>query len=1242
MATTAELRDSESAQWELAFLIDGIQRAFVSHMDLEVLDSEDGREYVRGLSRKGLVRRMGVDSRNGHLIPFQHTFDIQDHRGDLAELFATDDESVEPLEQWITPGQDLSGLPQFDNKYIGHEKIGPNGERHQYPVPLGFGIGLLHATLHEDADDSEDPITPPPVSDVPVLWKGRRCMLYRVYRDHIGNSSLDAGLRFRPSLETLEDGPSGIVGTRDAADGAGYRGGPWRHIDFDGVDDRIDWGAGTMPNLVGQPFTISFWVYRRTQATDDRAINLDLDIAGAAALFVDLRTNGAVRILWGTSGTSMERQSAASVVPLDAWTHVLVKGDGSLTAGNYEIYINGVEVASYATTTNGTGVARATAYRWSLGGRFSADTNCVDGKLAFPSVWLRELSGSEALEVKRTVGGFRPFDEWEPIWWGTLEDDGMVKGRVWSIRCAGVDSWLRRDLATLYQTKETPVEFEIDYVTRAENAEAHEGGIYIVIRTTNEGGAGGAGGALSGRYGTLDFPLSPEFTADNVVDLRQELSEAINTAYTLAGDHGAWSEVPGGASLNMQGRDIVFSMGEDVAQQARCYIGMHKKIWGHLGFDIGILQDDGSYSREGFFAIEAVANLAEPPGDGYVVYKFVLGSEILHDEFSSHAAAAQTLQPDYKGGVVSLDPEAIKDGQVMLVGGFGGLGGETIAHYGQLLSPVASDPNDPDEPWPIGGTGADTWGLWLLSGPRRFADTDEELETFQVVETSWRTVQGLVGSGRVVITGLLNPKRFGYDNTRITTAWNAQPGQIVARPLVCLGYHQGSELDEAHVVMQRLLLTTGTSTGWDSFSNDSPVLDAGTNENSHGGNIRRDAELADLGLAIPSSMVQHASTWSDLAEEVGEAVKVKVAITPGQNSEDVLHGLMEPLGWAWSLRNGKYGQWCPFHSITEEQIEVAITRSQVDRKTGKEIVVPAQAIRQFAPIDRFRVKASWAPHSEEYLFERTAKAADRGVRYRPGGITEEIAAPWWRGKDGGGVTEPIFERLKLKAKFWERRHFVVERLPILPTEGRRLWPATFIRFSHPMPVDPIDGTYGVTGRRGAVLYLEENLDPDRGGFLADFLIHADRTSTPKLHAFSARGYGYDTDNDRILVHDNWLALQGDGTRMDSAFAVEPEYVGLEPFGGDADIKWYQWDGSGWEQTGSGTVTAVGTTPGSCYLEMSAGISSGTYYACKDTIVVFGDATVQNAEWVLQLYTGIGDETGEVDTGVLASRWEDVA
>lgn len=1243
MATSDELREDPHAEWELGFAIEGIEELFVSHPDLEVVDTGDGRVPRSGLVRQGLSRKMGVDLRTGHFVGASRTIKIEDRIGDLAQLFATDHTSVEPLETNILPNDDLTALTDFHDKWIGHEKIGPAGERRQYPVPFGDTNGLHHQTINEDADDAMEPISAPPVSDVPILWKGRRCALYRIFRDHIGNAAMDEALRFRPDMDTLVDGPSGLTGT---ADGSAYRGGPWRARDFDGDTNRVDFGiaAGSMPDLVGQPFAISFWVYRRSEASDDRAVNMDLDAAGAAALFVDLRTNGAVRLLWGTTGTAMERQTLAGVVPLDTWTQITVSGDGTLTAANYEIYIDG-EAGSYATTTNGTGTARATQYRWSIGGRFSADTNCVDGRIANVSVWLRDLSHAEALEHYHTSYGWRPIAEWDRIWWGTLEDAGEVTARVWSLKCAGVESWLRKPLGSLYQTRETPIEFEVDYISRADNEEAHEAGIYISIHTDNEGANGGAGGTLQGHYGSVAWSTSFEFTEDTVFDLWNELGLAVGNAFTTAGTNGAWSSLAG-CMLDLEGgasKRLVFAKGEDVAQRARCYIGMHKKLWGILGWDIGTPNSDGIYSREGFSSWESAAGLTESPGDGYVVFRFELGLEqgVLNDESGQERPAEmQTLDPDYKSGVVTLDPDSVKDGLVMLVDRWAG---STVAHFGQLRTSVFSDPTDPTAPYPLGGPDIDKSGLWVLSGKRRFSDEEEEQDFYQVVEGSWGDEGGMVRAGRVVVHGLLDPRDFGFDAKRLKGAWNSQPGAIVARPLVCIGYKQGSKLDDAHIVMQRLLLTTGTSEGWSSYSLDPDnVLDPGTNEPTHTGNVVRDAEYADLGLAIPESMVQIPSVWAAEAESTGnDALKCKVAITPGMNSVDVLHGLMEPLGWCWSLRNNKYGIFTPFASIDEDQIEVAITRADIDRGRSKEMIEVDQDLRQDPPIDKFMVRASWTPYEEAYLFEREVRSVDRGQRYRPGGVVEEIKAPWWRGVDGGGLSTPITERLQLKAKFWERRHYAIVRLPIVPVTGRKLLPGTFVRFSHDMAVDPVAGTYGVDGRRGVVYDVEERLDRDRGGFVVDFLIHADRTRTPKLHAFSARGYGYDSTNDRILVHDNWLALAGDGTRVDSAFFVEPTYVGLEPFEGDADIKWYQWDGAGWEQTGEGQVTAVGTTPGSCYLELGAGISAGTYYPCKDTIVVPAAFTDQTANWVLELYTGIGDEDGEISPGVLSATWEDV-
>jgi hypothetical protein len=454
MTTTTELRASEHAHWELAFVIDGIPEMFVSHEDLLGIDSGDDRVPTAGLVREGLKRRFAVDLRTGHFAPASTTIKIEDHDGALAALFATDHESVEPLEVNVEPG-DVPPAALWD-KWVGHERIGPAGERHLFPVPFGFDVGLQHATLNEDADDAMEPMSAPPVSDVPVLWKGRRCALYRILRDHIGST------------------------------------------------------------------------------------------------------------------------------------------------------------------------------------------------------------------------GWRPVDEWELIWWGTLEDAGEVSARVWSLRCAGVESWLRKPLGSLFQTKEVPVSFEVDYVKRSENAEAHEAGIAIVISTANEGTAGGAGGTLNGHYANVQWSSSFEFTADNVLDLKFELNAAVTNAYTAAGDDGAWSERPG-CFLDMTVSDgsITFTKGDLVAQQAYCLIGMHKKLWGLLGFDIGTLQNDGSYSREGFRAWPVLGAVVEPPGDGYVMFKFVLGLEeglITDDSGTPRPAETAVLQPDYKNGVVTLDPDMVKDGQVMLLG----------------------------------------------------------------------------------------------------------------------------------------------------------------------------------------------------------------------------------------------------------------------------------------------------------------------------------------------------------------------------------------------------------------------------------------------------------------------------------------------------------------------------------------------------------------------------------------------
>lgn len=108
----------------------------------------------------------------------------------------------------------------------------------------------------------------------------------------------------------------------------------------------------TVPNTTffkpSQAQSVVFWVYPTSNT-----YNRILDRAGDNILF---STSPAWGIAFGASaaGTALSVITAGSVITQNAWNHVAITWDGSQTASNVHIYINGTET-TYSTQTNATG-----------------------------------------------------------------------------------------------------------------------------------------------------------------------------------------------------------------------------------------------------------------------------------------------------------------------------------------------------------------------------------------------------------------------------------------------------------------------------------------------------------------------------------------------------------------------------------------------------------------------------------------------------------------------------------------------------------------------------------------------------------------------------------------------------------------------------------------------------------------------------------------------------------------------
>jgi hypothetical protein len=200
---------------------------------------------------------------------------------------------------------------------------------------------------------------------------------------------LAAGQIFRPRLSNLIDPLSGITGTND---GTTYDSGNDTR-DFNGTTDRLDWATPFRPNA-SDPYTISAWLYADSLTNNPR-IWTTRQSGGAAGPFVDILSDGRVR-LYNTNGSSpdLHRAAVAGSLTTGSWQHVTVTNDGSNTFAGVRIYKSGAEL-SYATGNDGGGTPRAANLDWALGGNFSSDATCFDGRIAKFSAWNRALSPTE-------------------------------------------------------------------------------------------------------------------------------------------------------------------------------------------------------------------------------------------------------------------------------------------------------------------------------------------------------------------------------------------------------------------------------------------------------------------------------------------------------------------------------------------------------------------------------------------------------------------------------------------------------------------------------------------------------------------------------------------------------------------------------------------------------------------------------------------------------------------------------
>lgn len=170
--------------------------------------------------------------------------------------------------------------------------------------------------------------------------------------------------------------------------------------DYDGADDITNFGNRTILTNIGAQ-TRTAWIYPRSRGEGNLGVITRIGTSGAVfnRWSFDSGTTNALIFTWACgSATFGIRVTSANTITLNRWSFVAMTWDGSITASNVHIYINGVE-PSYATTTSGiSSVLSDSGSDLTVGNNHGA-TQSFDGNIAYVNIYNKILTTDEMKDI---------------------------------------------------------------------------------------------------------------------------------------------------------------------------------------------------------------------------------------------------------------------------------------------------------------------------------------------------------------------------------------------------------------------------------------------------------------------------------------------------------------------------------------------------------------------------------------------------------------------------------------------------------------------------------------------------------------------------------------------------------------------------------------------------------------------------------------------------------------------------
>ncbi len=815
---------------------------------------------------------------------------------------------------------------------------------------------------------------------------------------------------------------------------------------------------------------------------------------------------------------------------------------------------------------------------------------------------------------------------------GSLTNDAEVRDIEWTLKAEGPSSWLRKQLGAQRPSEWLPVSGDITLDDTPGQREDRFGLSFWYQQQSNNAIENGDSSYFTG---------SDNFsTTGTEASFRATLNARIATVSAGAGPDITWSSgtLPGrNAEATVENGYITTRVddtggGGAFIKAAFWRLCMHEKVWRALGYD-PYAQNATNYDSAfeiRFVKGEDDAGLPSLPGPGYWVGYFStvpVGFATLAESgaFADNDGKARAFKAIAPADIAQILPKAKFEMSL-------GVGSPPFFEGQTNRAPV--------EHFITSGDECDTQGYIALRGSYLEAGLDAEPITMvQLAQICWTNDQVTVGNdtigladgqARVYVAKLIDPRFHGCDRKPLDRIWAAADLQYC--PVNFFGYAFGSG-DYAHRLLLRLMLSTGTAS-WSGYDGDPATLTVGANHPTalDGAKPFSDAEISDLGLAIPHALIDIASfpkAASALPGGFGSPLnRCRYAWIGAQDSQELIVSMLEPRGWGLGFNAGQWRLFSRPDILSNEDVEVVIGRDDI---VGEPSFVESANLRPFSPRERFKVEFGKALVDDAATDDREltieVRALDPSSRSRrDNGIASVVGwglipIPLWRGQNAPADWATAWRELfsQIMSRWCNAAHVMITGLPVLPSIARQVGPGSVVRFSS-LYAPTREGTYGPTAKLGRIYKVEHDLE-SRGAkidvllqpgdglavrFFAPVAMVLDDVATVEARhdATSRTFYCYQN----AFEHDD--ADLHDVTRF-----AEPAWLGV---GGDALVHGWQWDGREWAQTFSFTVGTV--DPDTDTITYTVAGLIGTWHESRYTALVLAPYDDQPTDnWVRALF-----------------------